>query len=127
MYQCLHEDHSSTPSHIVSRENPCCVSDRQSPPLSLRVKGGASSKFLEKSLSVVWLTRDVILVLLFAVSSATASFVEALSRNLCRVFWAPVTPMISCAKSMRLKTLLRTNSYRLIEKLLANTYHLLPS
>ena len=39
--------------------------------------GEGSSKFLEKSLSVVWLTRDVILVLLFAVSSATASFVEA--------------------------------------------------
>ena len=39
--------------------------------------GEGSSKFLEKSLSVVWLTRDVILVLLFAVSSATASLVEA--------------------------------------------------
>ena len=35
MYQCLHEDHSSIPSHIVSRENPCCVCDRQSPPRSL--------------------------------------------------------------------------------------------
>ena len=40
--------------------------------------GEGSSKFWEKSLDVVWLTRDVIFVLLFAVSSATASFVEAM-------------------------------------------------
>ena len=59
MYQCLHEDHSSTPFQIVFRENPCCVSDRQSPPLSV---GEGSSKFLEKTFSVVWLTRGVILV-----------------------------------------------------------------
>ena len=72
MYRCLHEDLSSAPSHIVSRENPCCVSDRQSPPRSS--VGEGSSKFLEKSLSVVWLTRDAIFVLLFAVSSATTSF-----------------------------------------------------
>ena len=68
---------------------------------------------LGESLSVVWLTRDVILVLLFAVSSATASFVEASSINFCQVFfsffasfretvcfpffWATLTPVISCA------------------------------
>ena len=40
--------------------------------------GEGSSTFLEKSLSVVWLTRNVISVLLFAVSSATASFVGAM-------------------------------------------------
>ena len=35
VFRCLHEDQSRIPSHIVSRENPCCVSDRQSPPRSL--------------------------------------------------------------------------------------------
>ena len=40
--------------------------------------GERSSKCLEKSLSVVWLTQDVIFVLLFAVSSATTSFVGAM-------------------------------------------------
>ena len=43
MYQRLHEDHSTTPSHIVSRENTCCVSDRQSPPRSLWKKVPPSS------------------------------------------------------------------------------------
>ena len=48
-------------------------------------QGEGSSKFMEKSLNVIWLTQDVIFVLLFAVSSATASFVEASSSNLCLV------------------------------------------
>ena len=43
MYECLHEDHSSTSSHIVSRVNPYCLSDRQSPPRSLREKVPPSS------------------------------------------------------------------------------------
>ena len=60
---------------------------------------------------------------MFAVSSATASFVEASSSNFCPVFQATLTPAISCAKSMSLKICLRTNSYRQTEKsLLANVY-----
>ena len=127
MYQCLHENHSSTSSHIVSRENPCCVSDRQPPPRSLWEKVPPSS-WRNRS-SVVWLTQDVIFVLLFAALSATASFVEAMcelsvacwrsSSNLCQgffsffanfretvcfpFFWATLTPVISCAKPVSLK------------------------
>ena len=53
--------------------------------------GEGPSEFLEKSLSVVWLTRDVMLVLLFAVSSATVSFCEAM----CSAFWYFVNVGIS--------------------------------
>ena len=62
-----------------------------------------SSKFLEKSLSFIRLTRDVILVLLFATSTAIASFVEVSSNNWCQVFWTSLTSMISDVKSMSLK------------------------
>ena len=62
---------------------------------------------------------SVTLVLLFAVSSATASFVEASPSNLCQAFfsfftsfretvcfpffWATLTPSISCAKPVSVK------------------------
>ena len=61
------------------------------------------------------------------VSSATASFVEAPSSNLCQVFWATLTPGISCARSMSLKIgCPQTVSVRLKKSLLANTHHLHP-
>ena len=75
----------------------------------------SSSSFLEKSLSVVWLTQDVIFVLLLAVSSATASFVEASSSNLCQVFWATLTPCDLVHQINELKNSLLENVYRQLE------------
>ena len=99
MFECLYEDQFSTRSHIVSRENPCCVSERQSPPRSLWEQVPPS--FREITQCRLADTRCNTC----AASSATVSFFEASSSKLCQVFWATLTPMISCAKSMSLKIL----------------------
>ena len=79
--------------------------------------GKGSSKFLEKSLSVVWLTRDVILVLLFAVSSATTSFVEAIIEQLVPSLLGNLDANDLLRQVNELENSLLANVYRQLENL----------